>query len=387
MSKGGIFLVKEDEKLVELQEALYDSEAILQELLAKYPNLLAGEQINVVEPRRWLLIAREAGLPSTPDGANRWAVDHLFIDQDGIPTIVEVKRSSDTRIRREVVGQMLDYAANAVLYWPIERIVALFEQRCERETLDPETTLVEFIGPESDSTKFWGQVKDNLRAGKVRMVFVADIIPPELRRVVEFLNYQMEPAEVLAIEIKQYMGEGFKALVPRLVGQTIEAQDKKQSTTQSYRQWDESSFMQVLAERQGSDAVSVAKRILSWSQEHDCHLWWGKGKQDGSFVVHYHYAQDPELTQYLFAVYTYGNVEVHFQYMKDKPPFDTDEKREELQAKLNQITGINIPLERIALRPSFPLSVLIDKGNLADFFKAFEWVIEEAKEHYETEKT
>ena len=28
------------------------------------------------------------------------------------PTLVEVKRSSDTRIRREVVGQMLDYAAN-----------------------------------------------------------------------------------------------------------------------------------------------------------------------------------------------------------------------------------------------------------------------------------
>jgi hypothetical protein len=33
-------------------------------------------------------------------------------DQNAVPTLVEVKRSSDTRIRREVVGQMLDYAAN-----------------------------------------------------------------------------------------------------------------------------------------------------------------------------------------------------------------------------------------------------------------------------------
>jgi 5-methylthioribose kinase len=40
---------------------------------------------------------------------------------------VEVKRSSDTRIRREVVGQMLDYAANAVVYWPLEMIRAKFE--------------------------------------------------------------------------------------------------------------------------------------------------------------------------------------------------------------------------------------------------------------------
>jgi hypothetical protein len=55
------------------------------------------------------------------------SVDHLFVDQDAVPTLVEVKRSSDTRIRREVVGQMLDYAANAVVYWPLERLRATFE--------------------------------------------------------------------------------------------------------------------------------------------------------------------------------------------------------------------------------------------------------------------
>lgn len=37
-------------------------------------------------------------------------MDHLFVDQDAIPTLVEVKRSSDTRIRREVVGQLLEYS-------------------------------------------------------------------------------------------------------------------------------------------------------------------------------------------------------------------------------------------------------------------------------------
>ena len=38
-------------------------------------------------------------------------MDHLYIDQNAWPTLVEVKRSKDTRIRREVVGQMMDYAA------------------------------------------------------------------------------------------------------------------------------------------------------------------------------------------------------------------------------------------------------------------------------------
>jgi hypothetical protein len=35
---------------------------------------------------------------------------------------VEVKCSIDTRIRPEVVGQMLDYVANPVVYWPVETL-------------------------------------------------------------------------------------------------------------------------------------------------------------------------------------------------------------------------------------------------------------------------
>ncbi len=34
------------------------------------------------------------------------------------------------------------------------------------------------------------------------MVFVADVIHPELKRIVEFLNAQMSPAEVIALELR-----------------------------------------------------------------------------------------------------------------------------------------------------------------------------------------
>ena len=64
------------------------------------------------------------------DGVERWSVDHLLLDQDAIPTLVEVKRSSDSRIRREVVGQMLDYAANAVTYWNID--AASYRLQCRQ---------------------------------------------------------------------------------------------------------------------------------------------------------------------------------------------------------------------------------------------------------------
>src|SRR5947209_2037711 len=110
---GGVFLMQDDGSLVEMRERPYDSEALLQEFLVSYPSLLAGDQINQDSPRRWLLVSREIAVPCEQDGAGRWALDHLFLDQDAIPTLVEVKRGTDTRLRREVVGQMLDYAANA----------------------------------------------------------------------------------------------------------------------------------------------------------------------------------------------------------------------------------------------------------------------------------
>ena len=118
---GAIFVLKSDDELIEMRQQGYLLEAHLQELLAKYPSLLAGEGLNPEAPRRWLLVRREAGLADAEDGGMRWSVDHLFFDQDAVPTLVEVKRSSDTRIRREVVGQMLDYAANAVVPYPLSR--------------------------------------------------------------------------------------------------------------------------------------------------------------------------------------------------------------------------------------------------------------------------
>ncbi len=55
----------------------------------------------------------------------------------------------------------------------------------------------------------------NLRAGKIRLIFVVDKLPEELRRIVEFLNFQMNPAEVFAVEIRQFAKDGLRTLVPK----------------------------------------------------------------------------------------------------------------------------------------------------------------------------
>lgn len=222
---GGIFVLN-GEELVEMHEQPYDSEDLLQTLLARYPNLLAGGDQLAGSPRRWLLVNRETGVPDHEGGSGRWSLDHLFLDQEAVPTLVEVKRSTDTRIRREVVGQMLDYAANGIVYWPAERLRSDFESRCAKEDQEAEEVFRESLGDEVEPERFWDEVEQNLRSGRVRLVFVSDLIPAELRRVIEFLNERMSPTEVLGVEIKQYRdvgGSNLTTLVPRIVGQTEQA--------------------------------------------------------------------------------------------------------------------------------------------------------------------
>lgn len=69
-----------------------------------------------------------------------------------------------------------------------------------------------------------------------------------------------------------------------------------------------------------------------------------------------------------------GTVEVVFQYLKDRPPFDRLDLREELRTRLNRIDGIDIAEDRLQLRPSFRVSVLESETNqdaVADVLRFF----------------
>ncbi len=272
-----IFLLGAQQKPIELKAQPYDSEDLLQRLLADYPHLIAGQQIDEAEPRRWLLITREMGVPGEEAGNGRWSLDHLFLDQDGVPTLVEVKRSTDSRIRREVVGQMLDYAANAVMFWPVEEIRARFMARYATEA-EADEELSQFLAAENaDPHAFWIRVKTNLQAGRIRMIFVADAIPTELKRVVEFLNEQMDPAEVLALELRQYVGENLKTLVPRVIGNTAGAVIKKGAGSPAKKQWDERSFFDSISAQEEPKVVGVVHALLDWAKRNCDTVSWGKG--------------------------------------------------------------------------------------------------------------
>jgi|TARA_B100000035_G_scaffold203798_1_gene174281 hypothetical protein len=362
---SGVFLLNKDGSLEEMNQEDYSSEEYLQTLLENYPNLLAGEQINETNPRKWIVISREFPVPGDDFSGGRWSLDHLLLDQEGIPTLVEVKRSSDTRIRREVVGQMLDYAANAISFWKVETIRLRYESKFGNDSEQAKIDMDSKFENPVEYEDYWEKVDNHLKTGRIRLLFVADEIPSELKQIVEFLNQQMNPAEVLAIEIKQYTGQEQSTFVPRVIGQSL----KTVSAKQSKKQWDESLFLDEISSKYGAEIIEVVNKLLKWGKDQNLRIWWGSGSNHGScFLVKDH----NEVPYSSFAIWTNGNIEIQFQHMKNRPVYDSKDMRLELLNQLNDIRNIQIAFDRIDYRPSIELNSLINEESLGKFISIWE---------------
>ncbi|MEO3976462.1 DUF262 domain-containing protein [Streptomyces sp. CAU 1734] len=79
-------------------------------------------------------------------------------------------------------------------------------------------------------------------------------------------------------------------------------------------------------------------------------------------------------TLWPFALYPVsGTVEVVFQYLKRRPPFDDEPLRRELMTLLNRIEGIDLAEAKLDLRPSFPLEVFAERSEA--LCSVLEWFV------------
>jgi hypothetical protein len=115
---------------------------------------------------------------------------------------------------------------------------------------------------------------------------------------------------------------------------------------------------------------------LEWAKDKLPRFWWGKGSIDGSVYPILDYNG---IAYYPFCIWTYGKVEIQFQWLLKRPPFDAESKRKELLDRLNQIPGLNIPTDAITRRPNIFLSALKDENALKQFLETLDWVVQEIK--------
>jgi hypothetical protein len=364
-----MFVLTPEGKLVPMKSTEFSLELHFQKLIQDYPDLLSGELVDPESPRRWLLVAPEMMIANEENGPGWWSVDHLFLDQDGIPTIVEVKRQSDTRLRREVIAQMLDYAANGLARWKVGDLRGRFEQQCVASQREPEQAFKDALRTDIEYDKFWELVKTNLEAKKIRMLLVADVIPREVKVVIEFLNSQMISAEMLALELKQYTGEnGLRTIVPTLFGQTEMARGAKSAGEAPA--WDEASIFGKILKDHGAAAENVARRLTDWMKLRLAQIRYGKGKVDGSINAGFSAGQQKV---HPLTIYTMGKVYVNAGYCMIGT-FEDVSKRLEWLSKINSIEGIHIPLNTDKFL-AISLDTLAVGNRLENFLGVMDWFV------------
>jgi hypothetical protein len=346
-------------KLVE--SAAYDLEDELQRLLAESPSLISIED---VRPNAGPLVVavREFSL-------SVGYIDLLAFSAEGDIVLIECKLASNPEVKRKVIGQILEYGANL---WEMT-----YEELDDIVRLRSEENLAELVkqaiqSQDWDEEKFRSNVKISLAKGNFILIIVVDEINEDLARIMNFVNACGSPSfDFAALEMRRFQSENAEMLVPRVVGPI--SVGKSGRSVEPVNQWDESSFFDELKQRHGDDAVRAASYILDWAQD-KMQVWWGQGKQNGSFVpIFDHTGRKHQL----FAVNTNGFVETYFTWYARKPPFDAEEKRIELLQRLNQIQGVNIPEDAINRRPSIKLTTLANDEVLEQFLSIYDWVVEE----------
>lgn len=323
----------------------------MQALVANYPELITDGDGDL------LLIRREQAIGDSEGSDGRWSLDHLFVTRDAVPVLVELKRATDTRLRREVVGQLLDYAANATAYWQAGRVAESFAATATGAGREPDVTLQEFIG-DRDAESFWAQVDANFKAGRIKLVFVADEIPRELARVVEFLNDQMR-ADVRAVELRWFAGEGgVVTLSPRVIGETERTAATKSATAKlepiTVTEW-----LEKHIEPQGAAVMAGARFFLNALAEHGGKVEVGSkhGSVYGQFM-----GSDRKTFYPLHLWKDGGQVSLSLMWLVTRPALREEEARQRLMDSLTQVVG---PLTTSNTKglPSFRVAVLADASS------------------------
>lgn len=267
-SSDEIFLIRERElsslPARQMREGLFGKtlEDALQTLLSRYPELLPGSQFvpDSEDPPRFFLLRREMPVGS-------WSLDHLYVDQYGVLTLVETKLIQNPESRREVIGQIVEYAANAADRWGDGKTRQLASDYYSSKGRSLEDELESFFGASYEDEAFWDRIESNLQAGKIRLVIASDGLRPEVIKMIEYLNAEMRNADLIGLELRCYgSGDDEYVLAPRVVGQSVTIAERKASSRQRVK-WTESLLREFIAQELDGERRSRYEHLLNLAIE------------------------------------------------------------------------------------------------------------------------
>jgi hypothetical protein len=192
-------------------------EATLRDLIADHPEMLP---ILDLDPSygRLVTVTKELSIPGVG------FVDVLLIDEHGRLVVVECKLWRNPQARREVVGQILDYARELSRfgYEDLQRQVSIATRRQGNVLY----ALAREAGGTLDEAEFVDRVTRDLTAGRFLLLVVGDGITEGTRRIGEYLRAQPGLAFAFGlIEMAEYRhtdagGAERTIMQPRILAQT-----------------------------------------------------------------------------------------------------------------------------------------------------------------------
>lgn len=176
-------------------------EAFQQMVQEVFPQVLASQF------DRPAIVAREV---QTPEGGR---VDVISIDQDGIVTLCECKLEKNAGSRREVLGQVLEYAGSFA-GMPFEEFAARIRDRLDSDLVK---AMREAAAEDFDAEAWTEAVREQLATGNFRLVIAVDALTDTLRQTILYLNDRCR-FPVVAAELRLVTEDRTEFLVPRLFG-------------------------------------------------------------------------------------------------------------------------------------------------------------------------
>jgi hypothetical protein len=188
------------------------SEADLQQLLHDHPLCLPIAEVDssFAHP---VPICTELNTPAGP-------IDNLLVTPLGQPVLVECKLWRNAEARREVVGQILDYAKE-LSRWTASDLQREANKRLGRQG-NTVFDLVRAAGHDIEETAFNDALSSNLRRGRYLLLIVGDGIREGVEAIAEYLqahaglHFSLGLVELPIFEL----ASGQRLAIPRVLAKT-----------------------------------------------------------------------------------------------------------------------------------------------------------------------
>jgi hypothetical protein len=176
--------------------------------------------INEIEPGFAPLIpvCRELG---TKDGS----ADILFLNKQGLITLVECKLWQNPQARREVIAQILDYAKD-ISRWSYEELQEAVGHALKQNPLSLYNLMSE-KGVELDESEFIDNVSRNMKRGRFLLLIIGNGIRDSVELIADFLqkhahlNFSFALVELGIFHLPEEVGSGH-LIQSRIIAQTFE---------------------------------------------------------------------------------------------------------------------------------------------------------------------